>query len=115
MRSGNGTGKLSLREPSAEDEWAHLTDSNENETKIKDKDTADVAERKIFIGSNKGAPWEIVAEKTKHLADMTSNISQYVRMVNAYFQEQQKQVVKIKHSKNKYELHINRFQMNNVH
>ncbi len=113
MRSGNGTGKLSQREPSAEDEWAHLTDSNENETKIKDKDTAEVTERKIFIGNNKGAPWEIVAEKTKHLADMTSNISQYVRLVNAYLEEQQKHVVKIKDSKNRFDLDIKSLQNDN--
>ena len=115
MRSGIGTGKFALKKPDAEDEWAHLTESDENETVIKDKDTAaDVGERKIFIGSNKGAPWEIVAEKTKHLADMTSNISQYVRLVNAYFEEQQKQVVKIKDSKNKFDLDIKSLQNDNA-
>ncbi len=102
MKSGIGTGKLSLRKPDAEDEWAHLTGSDENEAIIKDKDTAEVGERKIFIGNNKGAPWEIVAEKTRNLVDMTSNISQYVKLVNAYLQEQKKEVVKIKNSKNRF-------------
>ncbi len=114
MRSGIGTGRLSLKKPDAEDEWAHLTDSNENETKIKDKDTAEVTERKIFIGNNKGAPWELVAEKTKHLADLTSNISQYVRLVNAYLEEQQKHVVKIKDSKSRFDLDIKSLQNDNA-
>ncbi len=110
MKSGNGTGRLSLRKPDAEDEWAHLTNSDENETIIKDKDTAEAGERKIFIGNNKEAPWEIVEEKTKNLVDMTSNVSQYVRLVNAYLQEQQNQVVKIKNSKNKFDLEIKSLQ-----
>jgi len=109
----SGTGRLSLRKPDAEDEWAHLTNSNENETIIKDKDTAEVGERKIFIGNNKGAPWEIVAEKTRNLVDMTSNISQYVKLVNAYLHEQQNQVVKIKNSKNRFDLDIKSLQNDN--
>jgi len=110
----SGTGRLSLRKPDAEDEWAHLTNSDENETIIKDKDTAEAGERKIFIGNNKEAPWEIVEEKTKNLVDMTSNVSQYVRLVNAYLQEQQNQVVKIKNSKNKFDLEIKSLQNDNA-
>jgi len=44
---------------------------------------------------------------------MTSNISQYVKLVNAYLHEQQNQVVKIKNSKNKFDLDIKSLQNDN--
>ncbi|MEE9242280.1 MAG: hypothetical protein V3U12_03905, partial [Nitrosopumilaceae archaeon] len=59
-------------------------------------------------------PWEIVSKKTQNLADMTSNISQYVKLVNAYLHEQQNQVVKIQDRKNKFDLEIESLQKDNV-
>ncbi len=114
MKSGIGTGRFNQKKPDAEDEWAHLTDSQGNETKIEVKDAADVEKRNIFIGTKGGSPMEIVAEKTQNLVDMTSNISQYVRLVNAYLQEREKQVVKIKDSKNRFDLEIESLQNDNV-
>ena len=99
----------------AEDEWAHLTDATGAETKIQVADAADVSDRNIFVGNTKeGTPWEIVSKKTQNLADMTSNISQYVKLVNAYLQEQKKQVVKIQDRKNNFDLEIESLQKDNV-
>ncbi len=114
MKSGIGTGKLSQKKPEAEDEWAHLTDSHGSETKIEAKDAADVGNRNIFVGEKGGTPWEVVSKKTQNLADMTSNISQYVKLVNAYLQEQKKEVAKIKDSKNRFDLEIESLQNDNV-
>jgi phage shock protein A len=114
LKSGIGTGKLNQKKPDAEDEWAHLTDTDGNETKIEARDAADVGKRNIFIGEKGGTPWEVVSKKTQNLADMTSNISQYVKLVNAYLQEQKKEVVKIKDSKNRFDLEIENLQNDNV-
>ncbi len=114
MKSGIGTGKLSQKKPEAEDEWAHLTDTDGNDTKIEARDAADVGKRNIFVGEKGGTPWEVVSKKTQNLADMTSNISQYVKLVNAYLQEQKKEVVKIKDSKNRFDLEIESLQNDNV-
>ena len=114
MKSGIGTGRLNQKKPDAEDEWAHLTDTDGNETKIEVRDAADVGKRNIFIGEKGGTPWEVVSKKTQNLADMTSNISQYVKLVNAYLQEQKKEVVKIQDSKNRFDLEIENLQNDNV-
>lgn len=114
MKSGIGTGRLNQKKPDAEDEWAHLTDTDGNETKIEARDAADVGKRNIFIGEKGGTPWEVVSKKTQNLADMTSNISQYVKLVNAYLQEQKKEVVKIQDSKNRFDLEIENLQNDNV-
>jgi len=114
LKSGIGTGRFNQKKPDAEDEWAHLTDTDGNETKIEARDAADVGKRNIFIGEKGGTPWEVVTKKTQNLADMTSNISQYVKLVNAYLQEQKKEVVKIKDSKNRFDLEIENLQNDNV-
>ena len=114
MKSGIGTGRLNQKKPDAEDEWAHLTDTDGNETKIEARDAADVGKRNIFVGEKGGTPWEVVSKKTQNLADMTSNISQYVKLVNAYLQEQKKEVVKIQDSKNRFDLEIENLQNDNV-
>ncbi len=114
MKSGIGTGRSNQKKPEAEDEWAHLTDTDGNETKIEARDAADVGKRNIFIGEKGGTPWEVVSKKTQNLADMTSNISQYVKLVNAYLQEQKKEVVKIQDSKNRFDLEIENLQNDNV-
>lgn len=114
MKSGIGTGRFNQKKPDAEDEWAHLTDTDGNETKIEARDAADVGNRNIFIGEKGGTPWEVVSKKTQNLADMTSNISQYVKLVNAYLQEQKKEVVKIQDSKNRFDLEIENLQNDNV-
>ena len=114
MRSGNGTGKFKLKKPEAEDEWAHLTDTQGKETKIEARDAADVGKRNIFVGDKGGTPWEVVTKKTQNLADMTSNISQYVKLVNAYLLEQKNQVVKIQGLKNRFDHEIESLQNDNV-
>ena len=114
MKSGIGTGRFNQKKPDAEDEWAHLTNTDGNETKIEARDAADVGKRNIFIGEKGGTPWEVVSKKTQNLADMTSNISQYVKLVNAYLQEQKKEVVKIQDSKNRFDLEIENLQNDNV-
>jgi len=114
LKSGIGTGRINQKKPDAEDEWAHLTDTDGNETKIEARDAADVGNRNIFAGEKGGTPWEVVSKKTQNLADMTSNISQYVKLVNAYLQEQKKEVVKIKDSKNRFDLEIENLQNDNV-
>ena len=45
---------------------------------------------------------------------MTSNISQYVKLVNAYLKEQKNQVVKIQGLKNKFDSEIESLQKDNV-
>ena len=114
MKSGIGTGRINQKKSDAEDEWAHLTDTDGNETKIEVRDAADVGKRNIFIGEKGGTPWEVVSKKTQNLADMTSNISQYVKLVNAYLQEQKKEVIKIQDSKNRFDLEIENLQNDNV-
>jgi len=117
MKSQSGTATIHQKKPDikAEDEWAHLTDATGAETKIQAADAADVTDRNIFVGkAREGTPWEIVSKKTQNLADMTSNISQYVKLVNAYLKEQKNQVVKIKDLKNRFDLEIESLQKDNV-
>ena len=116
MKSGSGTGSTTQKKPEAEDEWAHLTDTDGKETKIEARDAADVEKRNIFVGDKNGGktPWEIVTKKTQNLADMTSNISQYVKLVNAYLLEQKNQVVKIQDLKNRFDNEIESLQNDNV-
>jgi len=63
LKSGIGTGRFNQKKPDAEDEWAHLTDTDGNETKIEARDAADVGKRNIFIGEKGGTPWEVVSKK----------------------------------------------------
>ena len=114
MKSGIGTGRSTPKKPEAEDEWAHLTDTDGKETKIEARDAADVGKRNIFVGDKGGTPWEVVTKKTQNLADMTSNISQYVKLVNAYLLEQKNQVVKIQDLKNRFDNEIESLQNDNV-
>jgi DNA repair exonuclease SbcCD ATPase subunit len=102
--------------PSAEDEWAHLADAHGNETKIQAADAADVENRNIFLGkgNDNSTPWEVVTQKTQNLADMTSNISQYVKLVNAYLKEQKSQVTKIQDLKNRFDDEIENLQKDNT-
>jgi len=115
LKSSGGTAQFTRKKPEAEDEWAHLTDTHGNETKIEAKDAADVEDRNIFVGNKDGnTALAVVAKKTQNLADMTSNISQYVRLVNAYLQEQKKQVVIIQDKKNRFDHEIQSLQNDNV-
>ena len=117
MKSQSGTTTIHQKKPDvkAEDEWAHLTDATGAETKIQVADAADVTDRNIFVGKpREGTPLEIVSKKTQNLADMTANISQYVKLVNAYLQEQKNQVVKIQDMKNNFDLEIESLQKDNV-
>lgn len=115
MKSGNGTAAFTPKKLDADDEWAHLTDAHGNETKIEVKDAADVEDRNIFVGDKGGkTALAVVAKKTQNLADMTSNISQYVKLVNAYLQEQKNQVVKIQDMKNRFDHEIQSLQNDNV-
>jgi len=118
MKAQNNAGLVSQEKnkSSAEDEWAHLTDIQGNETKIEAAEAADVEDRSIFLGKghDNNTPWEIVTKKAENLADMTSNISQYVKLVNAYLNEQKGQVVKIKDLKNRFDLEIENLQKDNI-
>ena len=115
MKSAGGLSQIIKKKPDAEDEWAHLTESEGLGKKIEAKDAADVGDRNIFVGDKSGkTPWEVVTKKTQNLADMTSNISQYVKLVNAYLLEQKNQVVKIQDLKNRFDNEIESLQNDNA-
>ena len=109
----NRDGKKGLdskKDVEAEDEWAHLTDVNGEETKIEAKDALDVQDRSITFGDELNevpkTPFEIVKEETRNAMDAAGNTGQYIRFVNAHIDGQKKEIDKIKKIKEKFDREI---------
>ena len=94
------------KEVAAEDEWAHLTGTEDEsietkiETKIKASDAADVTDRNIVFGNKlqEGPKTviDIITEEVRNAMDAAGNTGQYIRFVNNHIDSQRREIEKIK-------------------
>jgi hypothetical protein len=112
------------KEVAAEDEWAHLTGTEEDgieskiETKIKSSDAADVTDRSIVFGNKlqQGPKTviDVVAEEVRNAMDAAGNTGQYIRFVNNHIDSQRREIEKIKKIKERFDHEIDLLQSNQV-
>lgn len=109
------------KEVAAEDEWAHLTGSEENiekklEKKIEAADAMDVLDRSITFGDQQNTgpktKYEIIKEETRNAMDAAGNTGQYIRFVNRHIDNQRKEIDKIKKIQEKFDHEIDLLQSN---
>jgi chromosome segregation ATPase len=110
------------KEVTAEDEWAHLTGTEDNcieskiETKIQASDAADVTDRSIvFSNKLQEGPKtiiDVVAEEVRNAMDAAGNTGQYIRFVNNHIESQRKEIEKIKKIKERFDHEIDLLQSN---
>ena len=108
--------KFLNRKTSAEDEWSHITESqNPN---IDDVDVMDIQDRTLFLNDEAQAPqtnWEKTKEATRNAMDKAGNTGQYIKYVNAHFEKKNSEINKIKALKNKFDQEINLLCQTNNH
>jgi SMC interacting uncharacterized protein involved in chromosome segregation len=111
------------KEVSANDEWAHLTDVDEQkiietriETKIEAADVADIGDRIITLGKtqqkSEGDVFENLKDKVRGAMDAAGNTGQYIKFVNNHINNQRKEIEKIKRIKEKFDHEIDLLQSN---
>ena len=106
----------------AEDEWAHLSGTDEQvvetkiETKIEAADAMDVLDRSVTFGdqqeSGPKTPYDIVKEETRNAMDAAGNTGQYIRFVNRHIDNQRMEIDKIKKIQEKFDHEIDLLQSN---
>jgi chromosome segregation ATPase len=112
------------KEVEAEDEWAHLTGTEENgvgskiESKIKASDAADVTDRNIVFGNKlQEGPKTVIdtiTEEVRNAMDAAGNTGQYIRFVNNHIDSQRKEIEKIKKIKERFDHEIDLLQSNQI-
>jgi len=111
------------KEASSEDEWAHLSDDDEQksvetkiETKIEAADVADVGESVVTFGKSKqkegGEGFENIRGHVRNAMDAAGNTGQYIRFVNNHIDNQRREIEKIKKIKEKFDHEIDLLQSN---
>lgn len=109
------------KDVAAEDEWAHLTGTDEEkvETKIQKKieaaDAMDVLDRSITFGDEQAGPktpYEAIKEETRNVMDAAGNTGQYIRFVNRHIDNQRREIDKIKQIQEKFDHEIDLLQSN---
>lgn len=86
---------------SADDEWAHLTGIEEG-PKLEVSDALDVQSRNIFVRGHKPkavSTTDIIQEELLDAGHQTRTTDQYVRLVNAIFDERLGEINRIKNQK----------------
>jgi len=86
---------------SADDEWAHLTGIEEG-PKLEVSDALDVQSRNIFVAGTKPkgvSTTDIIQEELLDAGHQTRTTDQYVRLINAIFDERLKEINRIKNQK----------------
>ena len=86
---------------SADDEWAHLTGIEEG-PKLEVSDALDVQTRNIFVAGTKPkfvSTTDIIQEELSDAGHQTRTTDQYVRLVNAIFDERLEEINRIKNQK----------------
>lgn len=128
LNRGDKKGLDAKKEVAAEDEWAHLAGSEENdegskietkiETKIKASDAADVTDRSIVFGNKmqEGPKTviDVVTEEVRNAMDAAGNTGQYIRFVNNHIDSQRREIEKIKKIKERFDHEIDLLQSNQV-
>ena len=108
--------KFLNRKISAEDEWSHIT--NTQNPNINDVDVMDVQDRTLFFNDEAQEPqtnWEKTKEATRNAMDKAGNTGQYIKYVNAHFEKKNSEINKIKALKNKFDQEVDLLrQSNNV-
>ena len=113
------------KEVAAEDEWAHLTGAEEEEspdvekkleTKIEAADALDVLDRSITFGNeeNEGpkTAYQLIKEQARNAMDAAGNTGQYIRFVNKHIDKQKNEIDKIKKIQEKFDHEIDLLQSN---
>jgi len=109
------------KDVSAEDEWAHLTGSEEDvDSKIEKKfeavDAMDVLDRNITFGDSEETgpktPLEIVKQEARNAMDAAGNTGQYIRFVNRHILKQKREIEKIKRIQEKFDHEIDLLKSN---
>jgi chromosome segregation ATPase len=111
------------KDVSAEDEWAHLSENDEQkgveskiETKIEAADVADVGDRVVTFGKtqqkNTEEVFENLKDKVRNAMDAAGNTGQYIRFVNNHIDNQRKEIEKIKKIKDKFDHEVDLLQSN---
>jgi hypothetical protein len=110
------------KEEEAEDEWAHLTESEEKslETKIEKKieaaDAMSVLDRSITFGNEQETGpvtrYEKIKVEARNAMDAAGNTGQYIRFVNKHIDNQKREIDKIKKIQEKFDHEIDLLQSN---
>ena len=111
------------KEVSAEDEWGHLSDDDEQksvetkiETKIEAADVAEVGDRIVTFGKTEhkreGEVNETLKDHVRSVMDAAGNTGQYIRFVNNHIDNQRREIEKIKRIKEKFDHEIDLLQSN---
>jgi len=111
------------KEVSAEDEWVHLSDDDEQksvETKIESKieaaDVAEVGDRIVTfdktVHKREGEVFETLKDHVRSAMDAAGNTGQYIRFVNNHIDNQRREIEKIKKIKEKFDHEIDLLQSN---
>ena len=111
------------KDVSAEDEWAHLSDDDEQksvetkiETKIEAADVAEVGDRIVTFGKtqqkSEGKVFENIKDHVRSAMDAAGNTGQYIRFVNNHIDNQRREIEKIKRIKEKFDHEIDLLQSN---
>ena len=106
----------------AEDEWAHLADSENKtvETKIEKKiesaDAMEVLDRSVTFGNEQEfgqkTPYDSIKEETRNAMDAAGNTGQYIRFVNKHIDNQRNEIEKIKKIQERFDHEIDLLQSN---
>jgi len=111
------------KEVSADDEWSHLSDDDEQksvetkiETKIEAADVAEVGDRIVTFGKtehkSEGEVFETLKDHVRSAMDAAGNTGQYIRFVNNHIDNQRREIEKIKKIKEKFDHEIDLLQSN---
>lgn len=98
---------------SAEDDWAHITDTRGKETNIEIKDVQDVQDRKLTFGDEreKTASWEAVKKETRAARETAATTAKYVKHVHDHLDDTAAQIAKIKGLQEKFDSDIANLQV----
>ena len=111
------------KDVSANDEWAHLSDDDDEksvetkiETKIEAADVADVGDRIVTFGKSQqksqGEDKDSIREHVRNAMDAAGNTGQYIKFVNNHIDEQRKEIEKIKKIKERFDHEVDLLQSN---
>ena len=99
------------KDVSADDEWAHLTGTEEdsekqNKSKLEVKDAFDVQDRSITFGDEEQKTktrYQIVKEEARNAMDAAGNTGQYIKFVKNHIDNQTREIDKIKKIKDRFD------------
>ncbi|MFB5631087.1 MAG: hypothetical protein ACE5RN_05840 [Nitrosopumilaceae archaeon] len=110
------------KEVAAEDEWAHLTESDEKsleskiEKKIEAADAMSVLDRSITFGNEQEhgpkSQYDKIKEEARNAMDAAGNTGQYIRFVNQHIDNQKREIDKIKKIQERFDHEIDLLQSN---